>query len=766
MENNLIEFKINKTEIKNFIKEIKKTDIKYKNDIILYLNNILKNNYISNFNNVEHLKNTIYLIIKYNNNLSFDNVINSFEELYKNNIPLNYSEKDIENFYNLLRNYLAIINHQTINIHEHLLTFTNDIYNTFENKSLAQSIITKLSNITLLKNPTIKQHELLKICVKIQNYIVKSRSYYVDEHQYYANILVFINELNNSQYINNESFIIENEVNKIINNKLNYDEKKLGIYEVNEENIIEEQRKLSLETKRLTNIINDLDKKIFNSVEFNEKQILEFLNQEKQQIIDYQNTLYNNLKNFMDNTKLVDQKIKREVNEEDLMNNFFEFVKSHRINYQITDKENELNKQLDTNFIKRFFKEETHYTQYLLLETKLKEYNPNFSFETDEIKNLDWFNINTIYLIGYEYMADMKQMKTIEFFYNNSIINYLKELLKINKNFVLYHEIKPEIILMIDKETFANSTSELQYVLSKLNTNNNIDFEIIKEYYKIFYACLEKLHMNNVYYRGLYSPEGVKILNLLKEISNTESCLFFIINYLDINGITENKLEIFNDKVINLFDYDYFLTGTNTIYYFYKENMLPYLKQLNEKSFNSRFYLYYNINPEIIKTMSINTLIRFNSYEKQYILKLFDDSFDNDILDYYIKDPEAISCFGATFDSMFSSKTNKTLKNYVLKRQKEFITYILKNKLSEQIHKLSWETLIQNKNLKELIKYLYVGEIEVATFFNMNLNEQYRFLIENRKNIDNMQYLEEKNIESYINRINNSQKTLTKKYTK
>lgn len=233
----------NGLEIKKFIKEINKSNIKNKKEIISYLNKIVKNNYISIFYDINHLKNTIYLINNHNS-LPFNNIIKLAEKLYNEKILCNYTENDLKNFYNLLKNYLTIINNQDFNIHEYLLTFTIDICNLFENKTLANSIINRISNLKLENNPSLSLNDFYS---NIKNYIIKSRSYYVDEHQYYANILDFINSI--SKIKTNEELL------DIINKKITIDEAKLGIYNIDDNKLKElekNEKKFNFKIRKYT----------------------------------------------------------------------------------------------------------------------------------------------------------------------------------------------------------------------------------------------------------------------------------------------------------------------------------------------------------------------------------------------------------------------------------------------------------------------------------------------------------------------------------
>ncbi len=406
----MLEYLYGKTlnkDIKELINYVKRTGYKYKNETVDYLTGIINKKY-QLYCDINIFKNILNIIMLNQQNSGFidDNVL--AQNLYKTNVPLEPTDTDLKNFYNLY-NVLLKSNYNTIFKSFEIFINISNIYNSFENKNIALLLFERIGNIP---SPKININGCLDC---ISDYVIKSRIYYTDEHAYFNAIInllnsyFFDNEINTEYYEKNKKLNIE---------QLKLDKKLAGVYDIDEEKIKELEEKIKILEDKIDKSNKDIltlnqnceDLKENSGINSNENLSLfnELFNKEESILIAKLKTINNNFKIKISNRDWLTKTV------------------------------------VDTfgfNFVANSDSSEQKFISYIVNNNLLEKWkelftiNPNFTFYSQE----SWFNDETIRILGIEYLANTsKNTQSVISDFSNDQLELLKNILSINPKFEFY----------------------------------------------------------------------------------------------------------------------------------------------------------------------------------------------------------------------------------------------------------------------------------------------------------------------------------------
>lgn len=387
-------------ELKKYIKNI---NYKYKNQVLLYLNEILSGK-CKLYCNIDVLKNIIDIAISHQDNSDFINCIQLSEYLYLKNLPIEPTENLLKEFYNL---YDALINFNFNSLvnDKQIINDANNIYHSFENKNLFFQLLKKLEDIT---NSSITCGDYL---FYLRDYIDNSRIYYHDEYTYLKTLNNLLNDYDEDNS-DEENF-------KLNSNQLRLDKKLAGIYDVDDEKIKELETKIKI----LENMLSKTDKGV------------NILNKK------YEDLSNNGLPDFKDNIALFNELFN---NQETIL---ITKLQSINDNFKIlTDDRTWLTNDVVNTFGLKYvantnFDDQT-FINYIVKNNLLEKWqellkiNPELNFETSYF----WFNNKTVDILGLDYLAHTTKYTQEQISkYSKRRLNLLKEIIMINPNFQFYN---------------------------------------------------------------------------------------------------------------------------------------------------------------------------------------------------------------------------------------------------------------------------------------------------------------------------------------
>lgn len=495
---NYLDNKTLSKNIKELMHYVKNTNYKYKNEIIHYLTEILNNNY-QLYCDIDTFKNILNIIILNNQNSDFLEANILAQHIYKTNVPLEPTDIDLKNFYNLY-NVLLKSNYNTIFKSAEMFINISDIYNSFENKNLVLFLFERIGNIP---SPKININNCLD-CIK--DYVIKSRIYYTDEHAY---LNVIINLLN-SYFFNNEINSEDYEKNKKLNiEQLRLDKKLAGIYDIDEEKIKELEEKIKILEDKIDKSSKDIFTLNKNSEVLKENSDINFIkniylfnkifNSQEDILITKLQTINPEFKVFTNNKKWFTIYV---------INTFgFEFVANSNI-YQ----QEFISYIVNNNLLEKW-------KELLII-------NPNFNFN----ENIFWFKEDTIRILGIEYLANtsLNTQRVISEF-SNMQLELLKKILSINPKFEFYQYPFLEINYRLIIDNYVFDKLGIEYIA-------NASLEQILTVFAFYHSnCdylskLEKILILNskfsINFKSNISPTDKSLTTFIKNNNETELIQF------------------------------------------------------------------------------------------------------------------------------------------------------------------------------------------------------------------------------------------------
>lgn len=378
----MIDYNINKKEIKQIYNYVKSNNLLFNEDSINYLSDIIEGKQ-QIFCKIPLLKNIIDVTLSCNKCMKNINYLFIARKLYCLNVSAIPMENELKDFFDIYRLVLEITSNDFINScllkdtkyiinsclmkdTEYIIENVNFVYNLFENKNLVKIIFQEIDSLP------IRELEIPKLLSHLKNYINKSRMYYNDE-------LVYVSSINN--FLDSIKFHIEDndKIQDLINKQLSFDKRLAGIYEVDEEKIKELEDKTNKLEDKLEGLRKNADK---NS----------------------------------DSYKQIEEETKKLLGDISKVR-----TRTTRKTFKIVDISEEIERKK--------------------LLRRVRRYNKEFRFNTNDTT---WFCQEVIEKIGIEYVANNTEIfsqKSISIAYQNNKINELSQVLKLNPKFKLYNSI-------------------------------------------------------------------------------------------------------------------------------------------------------------------------------------------------------------------------------------------------------------------------------------------------------------------------------------
>ena len=241
----MLNYDINKKEIKQIYNYVKNNKILFNKDCIEYLDKIIKDKETL-FCSISTLKNIIDTTLLCNKNMNSISYIEIAQKLYELNVSLIATEDELKNFFNIYKLVIDLENYNHINMNKFFLEDVNFIYNSFENKTLVRIIFNKIESLSMNKA------ESITMFYSLRNYLSNSHMFYSDEMVYISSINNFLENI--KPHINHDDKIEE-----LMNNQLNFDKKIAGIYDVDENKMQKLEEKIIELESRLEGLKKNAD---------------------------------------------------------------------------------------------------------------------------------------------------------------------------------------------------------------------------------------------------------------------------------------------------------------------------------------------------------------------------------------------------------------------------------------------------------------------------------------------------------------------------
>lgn len=500
-------------------------------------------------NTLEHI---LKIIVQ--RNLNFNDNIFIAKYLYQKNVTYIPEENELKNYLNMFDALSKIISQNDLLADSHLESTVeniNQIYSLFENKNL-------VTNLFISKEIKFNIRNDIQKLLVLKYYIVNSKVYYSDEYCYISNLHSFITKLNN---INFDSNLLQNQNMELINSQINFDKKQAGIYDIDEESIKKSLSNLDLINKRIEELNNRL-----NNIDENSETIHEDIKNIKK---DFLNDAKNLLENFKERkTFKITKKQNNNYNSIKVNKELIDIsAYSQEKNLLVTTFSKNYEKIFDSEFLNSLTEDEKKFLDKLrlknelpILKKALKHYYFN-EINTEEnwkiYKKINELFKEEIDAIPFKHMKNL--LKAIDG--KEYLINYIKEILKINPEFQFYYEndfsnqpwINLKTFELFDISTIAFADEKKQKLFSNFSLTQQL-----KKLKKIlivnpnFIDYTGNLHFL-IIYNNVFTEEEIANFNKEQQLTFAE---FTIFNKLDK---LKEILEIKPDFVANDFtDYKYF----------------------------------------------------------------------------------------------------------------------------------------------------------------------------------------------------------------
>lgn len=549
----MIDYNINKKEIKQIYNYVKNNYLLFNEDCIKYLSDVINElQYL--FCDVSILRNIINITLSYNTKMEYTDYLFIARKLYSLNVSAIPTENEFKNFFDIYKLVLGIVNSNFINSGlrniNHIIENVNFIYNLFENKNLIKIIFKEIDSLTIW------QFEIPKLLSHLKNYINKSRMYYNDE-------LVYVSSINN--FLDSIKFHIEDndKIQDLISKQLSFDKRLAGIYDIDEDKI----KELEDKTNKLENKLDYLNKSAdqnsdsYRQIEEETKKLLDDISKVRKRenaksfkIVGIneeaeRNRLLQKVKKYnkdfrfnITNTMWFCQEVIEKIGIEYVANSYDRFSQSSILIAYQNNQIDELSQvlKLNHNFVLRtpcLLKENIKlfeipfiadnfngdYLQELVLILSLKketyllkqilETNPNFKIFDSYFIN--YINKELIERLTVDYIANSNasQQNTIRYFCNSFKLSKLIDILKIKPDFYIYTN---GLINEMDLATinWCALENEIDILIKNFSAPELIDF------FDLDSSNLCKLYV--LIYNLIRSDNGFKISETTTEFTNLD----------------------------------------------------------------------------------------------------------------------------------------------------------------------------------------------------------------------------------------------------